>query len=217
MSREAERVAMVSQQLIPRRISDSRVLEAFLRVPRHEFLHQESLREAYADYPLPIGEGQTISQPYMVALMTECLNLKGDGSVLEIGTGSGYQTAILAELAKNVYSVERFQSLSRNAKQNLDKLGYTNVYLKTGDGTLGWPEHAPYDRILVTAGAPDVPNSLIQQLKENGRLVIPVGGAFSQVLTVVENKKEGIVKTDVCGCIFVPLVGQEGWRKESDA
>lgn len=214
MAYEQERNAMVIQQLIPRGISDERVLEAFRKVLRHEFIPKNLLTEAYNDYPLPIGEGQTISQPYMVALMTECLKLKGTERVLEIGTGSGYQTAILAELAKEVYSIERFQSLAQKAQEVLDSLGYKNVKITVGDGTLGWQEHAPYDGILVTAGAPHAPNSLIKQLSDNGRLVIPIGGSFSQVLTVMEKKKNKTVSTEVCGCVFVPLVGKEGWTKD---
>lgn len=207
-----ERNLMVSQQLISRGISNERVLEAFRKVPRHEFISKNLLGEAYADYPLPVGEGQTISQPYMVALMTECLNLKGNEKVLEIGTGSGYQAAILAELAKEVYSIERFQSLAERAEQILDKLGYKNIKVNVGDGTLGWEEYAPYDGILVTAGAPKAPNSLIKQLKENGKLVIPIGGGFSQVLTVIEKKGNKAFSSEICGCVFVPLIGEEGWK-----
>lgn len=212
MAYESERNAMVARQLMPRGISDERVLEVFRKVPRHEFMPKSLLKEAYADHPLPIGEGQTISQPYMVALMTDCLKLKGSEKVLEIGTGSGYQTAILAELAKEVYSVERFETLAEKAKEALDGLGYKNIKIKTGDGTLGWEANAPYDGILVTAGAPNVPEALIKQLNENGRLAIPVGGTFSQVLTVVEKKKGKTLSTEVCGCVFVPLVGKEGWK-----
>lgn len=212
MSYENERNAMVDQQLIPRGISDKRVLEVFRGVQRHEFVSSSVLKEAYADHPLPIGQGQTISQPYMVALMTECLRLKGDETVLEIGTGSGYQTAILAELAKEVYSIERLEILAEKAKETLDRLGYKNIKINVGDGTLGWEDYAPYDGILVTAGAPNVPESLIKQLNKNGRLVIPVGGTFSQVLTVVEKKKGKTFSTEVCGCVFVPLVGKEGWK-----
>lgn len=199
--------------MIPRGISDERVREAFRKVPRHEFVSKSLSKEAYADHPLPIGESQTISQPYMVALMTECLRLKGGERVLEIGTGSGYQTAILAELAKEVYSVERLQALSIRAKENLDRLGYKNIKTKVGDGTLGWEDHAPYDSILVTAGAPEVPPALIKQLNENGRLAIPVGGTFSQALTVIEKKKGKAFSEEICGCVFVPLIGIEGWRK----
>ncbi|MCX5715928.1 MAG: protein-L-isoaspartate(D-aspartate) O-methyltransferase [Candidatus Omnitrophica bacterium] len=217
MAYESERGAMVNEQLVPRGIGDKEVLAAFRKVPRHEFVPRSLLKDAYGDYPLPIGEGQTISQPYMVALMTECLGLSGVEKTLEIGTGSGYQTAILAELAKTVYSVERFQGLSETAAEHLNSLGYKNVHLKAGDGTLGWKEFAPYDRILVTAGAPDVPKSLLSQLKENGRLVIPLGSAFSQVLMIVEKKSGKFFYKEMGGCVFVPLVGKEGWEVKDGA
>jgi len=204
---------MVEQQLVTRGISDSRVLEAFRAVPRHEFVPPDFRNSAYEDHPLPIGEDQTISQPYMVALMTQCLGLKGDESILEIGTGSGYQSAILAALAKKVYSLERFASLARRAGEILKELGYQNVEVATGDGTLGWKEHAPYEGIIVTAAAPKIPDAYISQLKTGGRLVIPVGGSFSQILSVVEKGPGGLNTTEVCGCIFVPLVGKEGWKR----
>jgi protein-L-isoaspartate(D-aspartate) O-methyltransferase len=213
MTYETERNAMVAGQLIPRGINDSRVLEAFRKVPRHEFIPKEMAGEAYADYPLPIGEGQTISQPYMAALMTQFLKLTGAEKVLEIGTGSGYQAAILAELAKEVYSVERFDTLAEQARKTLGRLGYKNITIKTGDGTLGWLEHAPYDGIIVTASAPNVPDSLIRQLSETGRIAIPVGERFSQALTIVEKKKSNINFTEAGGCIFVPLIGKEGWKE----
>jgi protein-L-isoaspartate(D-aspartate) O-methyltransferase len=150
----------------------------------------------------------------MVALMTQSLKLKGGETVLEVGTGSGYQTAILAEIAGEVFSVERFRPLAEEAGQTLAALGYKNVRIKAGDGSLGWEEHNPYDAILVTAGAPEVPRSLVKQLADKGRLAVPVGGAHSQVLTVVEKAKGGTVSTEVCGCVFVPLVGEEGWKNE---
>lgn len=212
MSHEVEREAMVARQLIPRGISDERVLAAFRNVPRHKFVPGASLRSAYDDHPLPIGEKQTISQPYMVALMTELLCLTGTETVLEIGTGSGYQAAILAELAAAVYSVERFSSLAEQAQKVITALGYKNVTIHTGDGTVGWQDHAPYDGIIVTAGAPDVPASLLKQLKDKGKLVIPVGGSFSQVLTVLERQGSKIARKEECGCVFVPLVGKEGWQ-----
>lgn len=202
---------MVEEQIIPRGISDKKVLEVFRKVPRHEFVSEEYKQNAYDDYPLPIGANQTISQPYMVALMTECLALKGGEKVLEIGTGCGYQTAILAEIAGQVYSVERFSGLSDTSKRTLERLGYRNFFIKTGDGTLGWEEYSPYDGIIVTAGSPGIPESLVKQLKDPGRLVIPIGSEFSQVLTVVEKSGANLKTTPVCGCIFVPLVGQEGW------
>lgn len=202
---------MVETQLASRDIVDTRVLEVFRKVPRHLFIKESLWQDAYNDFPLPIGCGQTISQPYMVALMTQCLELKAEENVLEIGTGSGYQTAILAELSKEVYSVERYEELASNAKNILDQLGYTNIHIKTGDGTLGWEEFSPYDGIIVTAGAPDVPKILKDQLKDGGRLVIPVGGTYSQVLTVVRRKGDRFTETQICGCVFVPLIGRYGW------
>jgi len=207
------RKQMVEEQLLPRGIKDSRVINAFYKVERHKFIPIEYRASAYGDFPVPIGEGQTISQPYIVALMTECLDLKGEERVLEIGTGSGYQAAILAELAKEVYSIERFESLAKNAQKVLDELGYTNIKIKVGDGTLGWQEFSPFARIIITAASPQIPLPLIEQLKENGKLVLPLGESFSQVLTVVE-KKEGKIKTqEICGCVFVPLVGKYGWKE----
>lgn len=214
MAYETERNRMVDEQLIPRGINDPRVMEAFRKVPRHKFVSKMLLDEAYSDCPLSIGEGQTISQPYMAALMTQCLKLKGGENVLEVGTGSGYQAAILAELAKKVFTVERFQPLADKARETLASLGYKNLEIKVGDGSAGWEERGPYDAIIVTAGAPEAPCSLVKQLADNGRLVIPVGGAYSQVLTVVERKKDKTISTDVCGCVFVPLIGKEGWKKE---
>ncbi len=202
---------MVEEQLIPRGITDKSVLGAFRKVPRHEFVPEEYRDNTYGDYPLPIGDSQTISQPYMVALMTECLGLKGDECVLEIGTGSGYQMAILAEITKEVYSVERLEGLAASATKAMEHLGYKNFKIKIGDGTLGWGEHAPYDGIIVTAGAPGIPESLVRQLKERGRLVIPIGGQLSQVLTIVEKIGASVKTNAVCGCVFVPLVGKEGW------
>jgi len=203
---------MVNEQLIRRGISDRRVLDAFEKVQRHKFVPADMQNIAYADNHLPVGEGQTISQPYMVALMTEQLALKGDEKVLEIGTGSGYQAAILAELARDIYSIERFAILAEKAKNILGGLGYKNVLIMTGDGTIGWAEHAPFDRIIVTAGAPHIPETLFTQLKDGGRMVLPVGGNLSQVLTVVEKKNNRISTRDICGCVFVPLIGKEGWK-----
>ena len=208
---DSMRKRMVEEQLIPRGISDRRVLEAFGKVPRERFVQEEFWESAYSDHPLPIDEGQTISQPYMVALMTECLALKASDKVLEIGTGSGYQAAILAEIVKEVYSVDRFSKLTETARGVLEKLGYKNVKLRTDDGTLGWNDHAPYDGIVVTAGAPGIPQSLVRQLNDGGRLVIPIGGGFGQVLTIVEKKGNAIQTREICGCVFVPLIGKEGW------
>ena len=204
---------MVEEQLIPRGISDKKVLDTFRTVKRHEFIPPDLQNSAYEDHPLPIGAGQTISQPYMVALMTQCLNLAGSEKILEIGMGSGYQAAILATIAREVYSVERVASLAEGAAATLKRLGYDNVKVKVGDGTLGWEENAPYDSIIVTAAAPKIPDAYIRQLKVGGRLIIPVGGMSSQMLTIIEKKPDGVVSTDVCACVFVPLLGKDGWRK----
>jgi len=209
------REQMVKEQLASRGIKDPKVIQAFLRVPRHRFVLERDVHEAYDDHPLPIGEGQTISQPYMVALMTECLNLKGEERILEIGTGSGYQAAILAELAKEVYTVERFPALVERARYVLEELGYKNIKINLGDGTLGWPEFSPYDGIIVTAASLRIPLPLLEQLREKGRLVIPLGESFSQVLTIVEKYKDRIETREVCSCVFVPLVGEYGWQDDS--
>lgn len=206
---------MVDEQLIPRNIKDQRVLEAFRKIERHKFIPEDLRTSAYADYPVPIGESQTISQPYIVALMTECLSLSGEEKVLEIGTGSGYQTAILAELAKEVYSIERFESLAKKAQNLLVELGYTNIKIKVGDGTLGWQEQAPFDRIIISAASPTIPFPLTEQLKENGKLILPLGESFSQMLTLVEKKMGKIESIAVCGCVFVPLVGKYGWKNKN--
>jgi protein-L-isoaspartate(D-aspartate) O-methyltransferase len=204
---------MVRNQLAEKGISDPRVLDAMTNIPRDEFVLSNNLREAYADTPLPIGYGQTISQPYIVALMTQCLELKGPEKVLEIGTGSGYQTAILCLLCDTVYSVEKHPELQERASRSLGTLGLHNVFLKTADGTNGWPEHAPYDGIIVTAGAPGLPPPLMEQLAVGGRLVIPVGDAFTQVLRKVIKTESGHDSADICGCRFVPLVGEYGWKE----
>lgn len=209
---KVERERMVKEQIIARGVSDSRVIDAMKRVPRHVFVDKTYYHQSYKDYPLPIGHDQTISQPYMVASMTELLELKGDEKVLEIGTGSGYQTAVLALLCHKVYTIERITELRKRAAQILDQLGFRNVSLMVGDGSLGWSEYAPYDAILVTAGAPEIPNTLITQLAENGRLVIPVGDEYSQVLNVVKKHKGRIYRKEYFGCAFVPLIGKEGWK-----
>lgn len=209
-----ERNRMVEDQIIPRGVSNPEVLRAMRKVPRHLFVEQGLWDRAYDDYPLSIGEGQTISQPYMVASMTEELKVTENDSLLEIGTGSGYQTAILAEMAEMVFSIERIESLAVRARETLESLGYENVRVKVGDGTLGWEEFSPYDAILITAGAPDVPELLFEQLKVGGRMVLPIGGGYSQVLTVVEKRKRGLRKRSLFGCVFVPLIGEYGWREE---
>lgn len=202
------RKRMVEEQLIPRGIKNPRVLEAFRNVERHKFVPQELISSAYADYPLAIGEGQTISQPYIVALMTESLELTGVEKVLEIGTGSGYQTAILAQLSKEVYSIERFESLEKKADATLKELGYSNIKLSIGDGTLGWPQEGPFDRIIITAASPRIPLPLAEQLEEGGKLIAPLGESFSQVLTLVKKTGGKLESSEICSCVFVPLVGK---------
>ncbi len=203
---------MLREQIVGRGITNLLVISAMQKVPRHKFIEEKFLNEAYEDYPLPIENGQTISQPYMVALMTQALELKGGEKVLEIGSGSGYQAAVLAEIAGGVYSVERFADLAEKAKRVLGELGYNNIRIKSGDGTLGWEEFSPYDGIIVTAGAPDLPQPLVQQLAEGGRLVIPIGGRFMQTLYAYKKKNDRLEEESLCGCQFVPLVGEEGWR-----
>ncbi len=212
---ERARLRMVDEQMVTRGIKDPRVLSAMGRVPRHLFI-EEALRDrAYGDHALPIGERQTISQPYMVALMTESLALNGSERVLEIGTGSGYQTAVLAELAARVYSIERIADLAVRARRLIASLGYRNVAIKVFDGTYGWKEQAPFDAILVTAGSPDVPTPLTEQLKEGGRMLIPVGDRTTQVLKKVTRTSAGIEVTALTGCVFVPLIGGHGWVAEN--
>ncbi len=208
------RAKMVEEQILDRGIKDPRVLAAMKKVPRHLFVEEALQNQAYNDRPLPIGEKQTISQPYMVALMTEALELKGNERVLEIGTGSGYQTAILAELAQEVYSIERIRSLAIRARKLLYDLGYFNVEIKIFDGTLGWPEKSPFDAILVTAGSPDIPRPLYDQLSLGGKLVIPVGNTEIQDLIRVRKAAEGMKKESLGGCRFVKLIGRYGWEEE---
>ncbi|RLB44259.1 MAG: protein-L-isoaspartate O-methyltransferase [Deltaproteobacteria bacterium] len=206
------RERMVKTQLIPRGITDKRVLEAMMKVPRHLFVEEALRGEAYNDHPLPIGHKQTISQPYIVALMTQALDLKGNEHTLEIGTGSGYQTAILAELSEKVYTIERIRPLLEQARKRLWDLGYTNILFKAFDGTLGWEEHAPFDAIIVTAGAPRIPQPLVDQLADGGRLVIPVGGKFSQELIKVVKRNGELIQKNLGGCRFVDLIGIHGWK-----
>jgi protein-L-isoaspartate(D-aspartate) O-methyltransferase len=202
---------MVEEQIKRRGIRQPRLLEAFRRVPRHLFVPAQFQEQAYTDHPLPIGAGQTISQPYIVALMTECLRLQGHERVLEIGAGSGYQTAILAEMALEVFSIERVPELLSLASDRLARLGYLNVHVSHGNGSLGWPERAPYEAILVTAAAPDVPAPLLEQLADGGRMVIPIGPAESQMLVAVEKRGGVMRRRDIAGCVFVPLLGAYGW------
>ncbi len=210
---EYEREKMVENQLISRGIKDQRVLAAMRKIPRHLFVEEALHCQAYGDHPLPIGEKQTISQPYIVALMTEALELRGNEKVLEIGTGSGYQTAILAELADMVYSIERIPSLVYKARKMLDELGYFNINIRIGDGTKGWEEESPFDGIIVTAASPELPPPLLEQLRKGGLLVVPVGGRYSQDLISVERTDKGIRQQNLGGCRFVSLIGQYGWQE----
>lgn len=209
----AARERMVQTQLVARGISDPKVLYAMGKVPRHLFVEEALQSQAYGDFPLPIGEQQTISQPYIVAFMTEALGLTGEEKVLEIGTGCGYQAAILAELAPEIYSIERLYTLASRARQILGSLRYFNVKIKVGDGTLGWPEEAPFDAIIVTAAAPGIPKPLLDQLAMGGRLIIPVGDRSSQTLDVVHKTPEGLEHDYRGGCRFVKLIGSYGWEK----
>lgn len=206
---------MVTRQIERRGIGDRKVLSAMREVPRHEFVPVAFRERAYDDSPLQIGNGQTISQPYMVAWMTQLLCLKGDEVVLEIGTGSGYQAAILSRIARKVYSVERIPALAESARERLEEHGYDNVGVVVGDGSKGLPEHAPYQGIIVTAGAPKVPPLLLEQLADGARLVVPVGPTSVQMLTVIERAGDKFVTRDEGSCVFVPLVGRDGWSGSS--
>jgi protein-L-isoaspartate(D-aspartate) O-methyltransferase len=212
----AVRAEMIEQQLCRRGICDLGVLAAMASVPRHEFVHADFRHQAYADAPLPIGDGQTISQPYMVAVMTAALRLAGVERVLEIGTGCGYQAAVLSRVAREVLSVECRPGLAASAAQRLARLGFSTVHVHCGDGTLGLPEFAPFDAILVAAGAPAVPAPLLAQLAEGGRLILPVGGAEHQELQLIERNGNEFRRLQMEFCRFVPLVGHHGW-KESPA
>ena len=207
------REEMVEQQIARRGIVSPRVLEAMRGVPRHLFVPQHAIGAAYTDQPLPIGEGQTISQPFMVAAMTEALLLRPTDRVLEIGAGCGYQAAVLAVLAARVYTIERNAALAASAAQRLRELGYSNVEVHAGDGTLGWPPAAPFDAILVTAAAPGVPPPLVDQLGAGGRLVIPVGAANVQELIRLTRAGTELTRESLYDCRFVPLVGEHGWEK----
>jgi len=207
---------MVRDQIRARGITDPRVLDAMAAVPRERFVRASEQHEAFSDRALPIDCGQTISQPYIVAAMTEALQVGPEHSVLEIGTGSGYQTAVLAALARHVYTVERLPRLQDQARRRLESLGVRNVSYRVGDGTLGWEEFAPYDRILVTAAAPDVPPTLIKQLADGGRLVIPVGPAAQQMLVAIDKQGGRLTETRRLPCCFVKLVGREGWPEGAE-
>ena len=215
MNYDIARKRMVEMQIVGRGITDRRVIEAMLKVPRHLFVEEAMASQAYSDSPLPIGEKQTISQPFMVALMTELLSLTGSEKVLEIGTGSGYQAAILAETAGRVYTVERIRPLALRARKVLDSLGYLTINLKIDDGSGGWEGEAPFDAIIVTAGSPSVPESLVEQLAPGGRLVIPVGNQYEQTLMRITRTLDGTIKMEESvGCRFVKLVGRCGWLSE---
>lgn len=205
------RQSMVKDQLMARGITDNKVLDAMREVPRHKFVPKNIEEAAYEDHALPIGEGQTISQPYMVAIMTEKLGLKGGEKVLEIGAGSGYQAAILSQIAGQVFTIEKVPELAKRAEKKLEELGYRNIKVIVDDGTLGLPEEAPFNGIIVTAGAPSIPKPLIDQLAEDGRLVIPVGQAFLQTLKVATKHGNKLEFEDSIGCVFVPLEGKFGW------
>lgn len=208
------RTNMIASQLKARGITNKKVLSVMQKIPRHVFVGENVKDSAYDDHPLPIGENQTISQPYMVALMTDLLKLSGRERVLEIGTGSGYQTAVLASLCKHVFTIDRFSSLIHNAKEHLDEIGLMNVSFLAGDGTLGWPEQAPFDCILVTAGSPNIPEPLVSQLDNNGIMVIPVGSLFSQNLKVITKKDDKIKIENTIDCVFVKLIGEHGWQEK---
>jgi len=210
---EQEASDLIEFELKPSGITDDAVIAAMKKVRRHKFLPETLRDRAYGNYPLPIGENQTISQPYIVALMTQALQIKKTDRVLEIGTGSGYQAAILAELAEIVYSIERLETLSTKARTNLYSQGYNNIYLISGDGTLGLPEYAPFDKIIVTAAAPKTADTLLSQLKNGGKMVVPVGNRSIQDLKLIEKALNGRMYTkSLGGCRFVPLIGKEGWR-----
>jgi protein-L-isoaspartate(D-aspartate) O-methyltransferase len=208
----AERFSMVESQLRPRGIRDERLLAAMSTVPRHEFVSQQNWNEAYADHPIPIAEKQTTSQPYMIAAMIQAAEIKPEDRVLEIGAGSGYQTALLAELASQVFAVERYPSLTETAQRTLERLGYRNAKIITGDGSLGLPEAAPFDAIIVSAAAPRVPQALVDQLAVGGRLLIPIGDADQQFLQLVHRNTDGTTSVRTLeGCRFVPLIGEHGF------
>ncbi len=215
MNHQKLRDAMVALQLEPRGIKDPRVLDAMRRVPRHLFVPGHLQDRAYDDMALPIGEGQTISQPYMVAAMTELLDLTGTERVLEIGTGSGYQAALLAELSREVFTIERISALADEAAARFRSLGYENISVRVSDGTLGWPEQAPFDRIIITAASPSVPEPLQRQLAENGIIIIPVGSRFSQQLLKIRRAGGKTTEEYHTPCVFVPLIGEHGWRESN--
>lgn len=210
-----KREDMVKSQIEARGVSDPKVLAAMRKVPRHLFVNQALTDQAYGDYPLPIGEQQTISQPYIVSEMTQALTLSEEDRVLEIGTGSGYQAAILAEIVFQVYTIERIHSLYMETRRLFDRLRYHNIVTRYGDGTCGWKEESPFDAIIVTAGSPQIPRPLVNQLAVGGRMVIPVGDRYSQELIKIYKDERGIRQSNLGGCRFVKLVGKHGWKKQA--
>lgn len=216
---EQLRRQMIQEQMIARGINDARVLQAIEQVPREKFVDPKSVALAYEDSPLPIGGGQTISQPFIVALMLQLAQLHSDDKVLEVGTGSGYSAAVLSLLCSQVYSIDRDPELARLARLRLEQLGYANVTIGVGDGTLGWLDHAPYQAIIVTAAGPQIPPSLLNQLAIGGRLVIPVGllSGFQQLMRVVREGEDHFRSEAICGVQFVPLVGKEGWQNKGES
>jgi protein-L-isoaspartate(D-aspartate) O-methyltransferase len=203
---------MVEKQIIGRGIENQQVIKAMMEVPRHLFVPDNLQNEAYNDYPLPIGEAQTISQPYMVAKMAALLGTQDNSRVLEIGTGSAYQAAVLAEIVQHVFTIEWVESLAKKAENLTEELGYDNISVKTGDGSIGWPEHAPYDSIIVTAAAPELPPPLITQLREGGVIVAPIGNRVLQTLTKMTKVSGELQEENLFDCMFVPLLGTHGWN-----
>ena len=214
MKYKRQREEMLKRQIVARGISDEKVISAMRNVPRHLFVSEALTDQAYGDFPLPIGEQQTISQPYIVAEMTQALELSKDDRVLEIGTGSGYQAAIIAQIAYRVYTIERIHSLLLKARSLFDGLLYHNIITRYSDGTTGWADESPFDAIIITAGAPKIPETLVNQLAMGGRMAIPVGDQYSQELIKLHRDKNGIQQTSLGGCRFVKLVGEHGWREK---
>jgi len=212
-SLEVQKKSMIDSQLKSRGISSFELLRAMSVVPREKFVSSEFIEAAYNDGPLSIGSGQTISQPYMVAMMTEALMLRKNDKVLEIGTGSGYQAAVLQEISSHIYSIERINSLAENAKALLGSLGYSDIKIKVGDGTSGWKEEAPFDAIIVTSGSPSVPETLMSQLSDGGRMIIPVGSMSHQHIIKITRTEGTFNKEELLSCVFVPLIGEHGWRE----
>ena len=213
MKYKRQREEMVKRQIVARGITDEKVITAMRNVPRHLFVSEALRDQAYGDFPLPIGEQQTISQPYIVAEMTQALQLSKEDRVLEVGTGSGYQASIIAQIGYRVYTIERIHSLLLKARSLFDRLLYHNIITRYSDGTAGWADESPFDAIIITAGAPSIPETLVSQLAVGGRMVVPVGDQYSQELIKLHREKNGIHKTSLGGCRFVKLIGEQGWRE----